>query len=159
MASDFDGRPRHSQLPEVTSNWLAASLRPHGDTLHAWFFASGVWFLGGGLLFRKVGLLGDAYDVRHTTRNGVISALLILPSLLTMTLCLLADLSVGHFTSRTDLTEDQLKAQIAFAHSMLVACAGVWMFSVTVLVLSLLRWVGVLPALKDELARAQRAAN
>jgi hypothetical protein len=141
----------------LASGWMASKLQPHVEALHFWSAVSFAWFMGAGLCFKWLGLIDDQHNPAHVTRNFLAAAVLVLPALATFTLSLLADLSVGKVAMKAGLPEDQVQAQVAWAHSMLVACLGAWFFVGSALLMVFLRWLGVLPSLQAELAKKNRA--
>jgi hypothetical protein len=121
------------------SESLSALLQPHVDALRRWLFYSTAWFLIGAFFLKKF----EKHPQGSSVFAGLIAVLMILPVVTAFTLNLLADLASGQVAQDPGLREDEVKAKLAWTHSMLVGALGVWAFAAVACVLGLLRWLGV----------------
>jgi hypothetical protein len=94
----------------------------------------------------KLGLIKEG----DPPRPGVVFVMLaffVVPALGTFTLYLIYALAAGDLPSRTPLSEEGLRSQLAWMQSMLVTCLAALSFSVLALVTIALRAIGIVPPL------------
>jgi hypothetical protein len=133
----------------LLSKWLANKLGPHKSTLDTWALVTFIWCFAGLFIMTKVGLIKEG----DSPRPGVVCVMLaffVVPALGTFTLYLVYALAAGDLPSRTLLSEEELRSQLAWMQSMLVTCLAALSFSLLALVTIALRAIGVLPPLNAE---------
>lgn len=130
----------------LLSKWLANKLGPHKSTLDTWALLSGIWCFAGLFIMSKLGLIKEG----DSPRPGVVFVLFaffVVPALGTFTLYLIYALAAGDLPSRTPLSEEELRSQLAWMQSMLVAFLSALSFSLLAIVAIALRAIGIGPPL------------
>lgn len=140
----------------LASDAVARVLGPHRESLFGWFGATFAWFIVGILVCKKAGWLTDdqAKIQRNPGRHFTLLLLLILPALISFTLALLAELSVVDTARARGLTDDRVRAQVAWMHSMFVASLGGLLFVLSIPLIAVLRMIGLIPSMQDEIKLA-----
>ncbi len=125
--------------------WLDKLLAPRKDALERWAVILLFWCMAGLFALSKLGLMESGVPARP----GVVFLLVFVvmgPALVTFTLALLATLTSGAFPSPHTLSDDAVRARVAWVQSMLLTCLSLSTFLVLLVCLLVLRAIGILPA-------------
>lgn len=130
-----------AQLAELlTSPWLARLLEPHVPALRVWLGGTTLWFAGGSLVLRWLGVSRLGRE-RSPVVASVAACAVLLPVLVVFTLNLVVDLAAGAFAARGAPSSGAVPAQMAWMHSMLVACLGAIFMLLAVAAVGAGRWL------------------
>jgi hypothetical protein len=128
----------------LASQSLSSALGPHKDALYGWSVGLGAWCVLGVLLLSKLKLIREGEPARPGIALFMLVAL-VGPALFSFTLALGASLVTGSMPSARPMVDDAIRAQVAWMHSMFLACVSLsafWLLSVTGFVA---KAAGVLP--------------
>lgn len=123
-------------------------LSPYAEALDRWALILMLWFLFGGLALKKLGLLKDGVPLSPGV-GAFLLVFLVSPALLSFTLALMSMLTSGYLPSGEAVSEDQIRARLAFFQSMLLTCLAAVAFLLITLGVLVLRRLGVVPPLPD----------
>jgi hypothetical protein len=135
----------HSLQSLLTSSPITETLAPHRSVIQKWSLIMLLWCFAGTVALDKLGLLKN--DPKP--RPGValfIFLFLVGPALAGFTLNLVLIVASGSFDSSRALSDDALRRQIAWIHSMLLTSISMLGFLCLVIAAVVLRAIGVLPS-------------
>lgn len=128
----------------LASSWLNELLAPHSAALQRWSFISIACCISGLLVLTKLGLLKRDAPAGTGVALFVV-VILVGPALTTFTLVVLSWLVAGE-PAPPALSEEAFRSQLAWLHSMLLACLGSLALLSLIFVALVLRAMGLLPA-------------
>ncbi len=123
--------------------WLARVVQPHIESVRASFVYTTGWSFLAGAVAQQLGWLGP--DRKEPVRTALVGGAVLLPVLSAFTLNLLTDAVLGRVAQDAKLMEDEIKATVAWTHSLLVGALAVWAFVALGTVVALLRWLKIVP--------------
>lgn len=128
----------------LASSWLNELLAPRSAELQRWSLILMACCISGALLLTKLGLLKRDAPMGTGVALFVV-VILVGPALTSFTLVVLSWLVAGEPAS-PGLSEEAFRSQLAWLHSMLLACLGSLAVLLLALVALVLRAIGLLPA-------------
>lgn len=123
----------------LASQSISMKLSPYKDALYAWSLGLGAWCILGILLLSKLKVVREGEPASPGVALFILTVL-VGPALLSFTLALGASLVTGSLPSAQAMDDDSLRAQVAWMHSMFLACVsltGFWLLGVAVFVAGL----------------------
>ncbi len=140
----------------LASSWLSDLLTPHRASIEKWSIILLLWCFAGTFVLQKLGLM-RSHD--STPRPGLavfVILFLVGPAVTAFTLSLVATLASGSFPSHQPLSDESLRAQLAWIHSMLLTAVSLLAVMGLAVVVGFLRILGVLP---EPTHRAEASAD
>ncbi len=128
----------------LASTWLTNKLAPYREAISFWSMIVFVWCIGGLFALSQLGLLKKD----ETARPGVLLIVICVfigPAVAAFALNLIDWLASGAIPTRHPRSEDYLRAQLAWVHSMLLADICLLVLLALVVILICLQAIGIIP--------------